>query len=253
MDSIAAPLPSMQVLAAGEAGTAQQPSSSSAAGTRKQGRPKTAELQAPTPRQPDTPARSLPTWGAASNPPHRPSAFTRVSRCPNATRLQPEADTTAAAAAPPREGAAAAAAVDAAACDAAAGDATVGSHTGVVHEQQHEAGASQNNTDADALRQAGADPLQQNQPGAVGEAPSYDPAMTIGPDDRSGSLANQDNKQGRLFQGFAMRQDAEMMSRFQGISTDASKVFYMASKLGLRDDMIERAAARLAQVPGSDA
>ena len=229
----------MQVLAAGEAGKAQQLPSSTEVGTRKRGRPKTAELQAPAPRQPDTSACNLPTWAAATNPPQRPSAFSHVSRRSDATRLQPQGVSTAAAQAPATEGA------------AATDDAAAGSHMGVMNVQQHAAGASQNNKDAAGVRNVAADPLRHNQPAAVGQAHA-DPAMKMGSDHQPGSLANQDNKQGRLFGGFALRGDAEILNRFQEMSTDASKVFFMASKLGLQSDVVERAAARLAQLPGSD-
>ena len=60
------------------------------------------------------------------------------------------------------------------------------------------------------------------------------------------------DKQGRLFWGFNVRGDAEVMARFDGMTPDATNVFYMASKMGMRPDVLERAAAQLKQLPGLD-
>lgn len=61
------------------------------------------------------------------------------------------------------------------------------------------------------------------------------------------SSAHKDPQQGRLFGGIGLRGDAELMSQFDGVSADAKKVLYMASKLGTRSNAINKVAVQLKQ------
>lgn len=56
---------------------------------------------------------------------------------------------------------------------------------------------------------------------------------------------------GRVFKGINFTGDAELVQKFSDCSADARKVLVMASKMGIRPELIDRVAARLKQVATS--
>lgn len=228
--------------AAGVAETAQQTALRAGAGTRKKGRPKaSAALQAPASRQSHVPAFDLPTWQSASSSAQRASAFSRVNRPSDRSGMQPGDADTAAAQAPLEQGVSA---VD-------ASIAARGRGGGIASEQQHAARAPQGGTDAARDDSNEGQHQQTSQPGDPRPASG---SQDIGSacDRQPDSSPSMEDKQGRLFWGFTVRGDAEVMNRFDGMTPDAKNVFYMASKMGMRPDVLDRAAAQLKQLPGLD-
>ena len=226
--------------AAGVAETAQQPELRAGAATRKKGRPKaSATLQAPASRQSYVPAFDLPTWQSGSNSAQRASAFSRVNRPSDRSGVQPGVADTAAAQAPWEHG-------------GAADDDSIaarGNEAGIASEQQHVTRASQGGTGAARDDSNEGQPQQTYQPEGPGPA-SGGQDVGSAHDRQPDSSVSMADKQGRQFWGFNVRGDAEVMARFDGMTPDAKNVFYTASKMGMRPDVLDRAAAQLKQLPG---
>lgn len=227
------------------AATAQQAEPSTGAAPRKRGRPKdSAELQPPAKRLPDVVLSQPPTWASNTNNTHHASAFHRTNKRSDAAASQPGADCTTGMQAGP-------AGTAPESSGAAAGD-----HAGMASDQQQGAEGAAGGT-TDAARQEGratqaADMDQADVSGQASgvQAGSLDTnrGQAGSSDDKrgqAGSSTGLDCKQGRLFGGFVLRGDAELMNQFEGISADAKKVLYMAGKLGMRSDVIQRAAEQL--------
>lgn len=216
-------------MAADVAERAQQPETSAA--TRKRGRPKaSAELQAPTKRLQGVSAPAPPTWASANSSSQHTSAFRCISRCQDGSMPQSVIEIPLSAHAQP----------GLVGSGPEAGGAVPSSHADTVGAQQL----------PEARRSQAADAARHGQDGAQGmrrDGVGQSGGVQAGHARQVDSSAQKDPQQGRLFGGIGLRGDAELMSQFDGVSADAKKVLYMASKLGTRSNAINKVAVQLKQ------